>query len=92
MATIKYEMTPQERANALAEAKARGVPDGWTVELDVSLQFLYVNWNADFRFLTWNCFSFGIIGFSSRRLVVVVLPSICSTLRCLFVSLQLHTI
>ena len=38
MATIKYEMTPQERANALAEAKARGVPDGWTVELDVSLQ------------------------------------------------------
>jgi hypothetical protein len=36
MATIKYEMAPEDRANALAEAKARGVPEGWTVELDVS--------------------------------------------------------
>lgn len=41
MATIKYEMTPQERSNALAEAKARGVPAGWTVELDVSDPSLY---------------------------------------------------
>lgn len=36
MATIRWEMTPEDRANALAEAKARGVPAGWTVELDVS--------------------------------------------------------
>lgn len=36
MATIRWEMTAEDRSNALAEAKARGVPEGWTVELDVS--------------------------------------------------------
>lgn len=35
MSTIRWEMTAEDRANALAEAKARGVPAGWTVELDV---------------------------------------------------------
>lgn len=34
MSTIRWEMTAEDRANALAEAKARGVPEGWTVELD----------------------------------------------------------
>ena len=29
-------MTPEEKAAALAEAKGRGLPDGWRVELDVS--------------------------------------------------------
>ena len=29
-------MTPEEQAIALQEAKARGLPDGWRVELDVS--------------------------------------------------------
>eukprot|EP00934_Nitzschia_sp_Nitz4_P006267 Nitzschia sp. Nitz4//scaffold57_size113557//55705//61502//NITZ4_003994-RA/size113557-augustus-gene-0.180-mRNA-1//-1//CDS//3329554855//6257//frame0 len=33
MATI-FKMSTEERASALAEAKARGVPPGWTVELD----------------------------------------------------------
>lgn len=28
-------MTPEEKAAALAEAKGRGLPDGWRVELDV---------------------------------------------------------
>ena len=28
-------MTPEEQAAALAEAKGRGLPDGWRVELDV---------------------------------------------------------
>jgi hypothetical protein len=28
-------MTPEEKAAALAEAKKRGLPDGWRVELDV---------------------------------------------------------
>lgn len=36
MATIKYDMTPEDRSNAMAEAKARGLPSGWVVELDVS--------------------------------------------------------
>lgn len=40
MATIKFDMTPEDRANALAEAKARGLPSGWTVELDVSNRML----------------------------------------------------
>lgn len=39
MATIRYEMTHEDRANALAEAKARGVPEGWRVELDVSKNY-----------------------------------------------------
>ena len=30
-------MTPEEKAAALAEAKGRGLPDGWRVELDVRL-------------------------------------------------------
>ena len=30
-------MTPEEQATALQEAKARGLPDGWRVELDVSV-------------------------------------------------------
>ena len=30
-----WVMTPEEKAAALAEAKARGLPDGWRVELDV---------------------------------------------------------
>ena len=36
MATVKFEMAPEDRANAMAEAKARGLPSGWIVELDVS--------------------------------------------------------
>ena len=28
-------MTPEEKAAALTEAKGRGLPDGWRVELDV---------------------------------------------------------
>ena len=32
-----WVMTPVEKAAALAEAKTRGLPDGWRVELDVSL-------------------------------------------------------
>jgi hypothetical protein len=35
-------MTPEEKAAALAEAKTRGLPDGWRVELDVRL-FSFVN-------------------------------------------------
>jgi hypothetical protein len=31
-----WVMTPEEQAIALQEAKARGLPDGWRVELDVS--------------------------------------------------------
>ena len=34
------ELTPEEVAAALAEAKARGLPDGWKVSLDVSLDRL----------------------------------------------------
>ena len=30
-----WVMTPEEKAAALAEAKGRGLPDGWRVELDV---------------------------------------------------------
>jgi hypothetical protein len=30
-----WVMTPEEQAIALQEAKARGLPDGWRVELDV---------------------------------------------------------
>ena len=30
-----WVMTPEEKAAALAEAKTRGLPDGWRVELDV---------------------------------------------------------
>ena len=40
-------MTPEEKAAALAEAKTRGLPDGWRVELDVSL-FSFVNIHAWF--------------------------------------------
>jgi hypothetical protein len=29
-------MTPEEKVAALEEAKSRGLPDGWSVELDVS--------------------------------------------------------
>lgn len=29
-------MTPEEKDSALEEAKARGLPHGWRVELDVS--------------------------------------------------------
>ena len=35
-----WELTPEEVAAALEEAKARGLPDGWTVTLDVSLYLL----------------------------------------------------
>lgn len=31
----RWVMTPEEQAIALQEAKARGLPDGWRVELDV---------------------------------------------------------
>lgn len=31
-----YELSEEEVAIALEEAKARGLPDGWTVKLDVS--------------------------------------------------------
>ena len=34
-------MTPEEKAAALAEAKTRGLPDGWRVELDVRLFKLF---------------------------------------------------
>lgn len=34
-------MTPEEKAAALAEAKTRGLPDGWRVELDVRLSRLF---------------------------------------------------
>ena len=32
-----WVMTPEEKSAALAEAKTRGLPDGWRVELDVSM-------------------------------------------------------
>jgi hypothetical protein len=32
----RWVMTPVEQMVALEEAKARGLPDGWRVELDVS--------------------------------------------------------
>ena len=32
-----WVMTPEEQLVALEEAKGRGLPDGWRVELDVSL-------------------------------------------------------
>lgn len=31
-----WVMTPEEKDSALEEAKARGLPHGWRVELDVS--------------------------------------------------------
>jgi hypothetical protein len=31
-----WELTPEEVASALEEAKVRGLPGGWTVTLDVS--------------------------------------------------------
>lgn len=36
-------MTPAEKAAALAEAKTRGLPDGWRVELDVRFNTLLNN-------------------------------------------------
>lgn len=36
-------MAPEDRANAMAEAKARGLPSGWIVELDVSMSFTNVS-------------------------------------------------
>lgn len=47
MSTRGWVMTPEEKAAALAEAKTRGLPDGWRVELDVSL-FSFVNMHACF--------------------------------------------
>lgn len=39
-------MTPEEKAAALAEAKSRGLPDGWRVELDVRLlPVTIITWN-----------------------------------------------
>ena len=35
---IRWELTPEETAVALAEGKARGLPDGWDVTLDVSIE------------------------------------------------------
>lgn len=32
----RTELTPEEIAQAMSEAKARGLPPGWTVALDVS--------------------------------------------------------
>jgi hypothetical protein len=43
MATVRFEMAPEDRANAMAEAKARGLPSGWIVELDVSMNFTNVS-------------------------------------------------
>jgi hypothetical protein len=31
-----WVMSPEEKVSALREGKARGLPDGWRVELDVS--------------------------------------------------------
>jgi hypothetical protein len=31
-----WVMTPEDKVAALKEAKSRGLPDGWSVELDVS--------------------------------------------------------
>ena len=36
-AAPQWKLTPAETAAALAEGKARGLPDGWNVTLDVSL-------------------------------------------------------
>ena len=33
---IVYELSPEELARALREGRARGLPEGWTVALDVS--------------------------------------------------------
>lgn len=49
-----WVMTPEETARALQEAKARGLPDGWRVELDVRSLFstgclvvvLGMDWNG----------------------------------------------
>ena len=35
-------MTPEEKAAALAEAKTRGLPDGWRVELDVRSYYFFI--------------------------------------------------
>ena len=32
-----WRLTAAEKASALAEGKARGLPDGWDVELDVRI-------------------------------------------------------
>lgn len=37
-----WVMTQEEKVSALQEAKARGLPDGWRVELDVSWYYLCV--------------------------------------------------
>jgi hypothetical protein len=42
-----YCLTEEEVAAALKEAKARGLPDGWTVKLDVSIILPNVTTNED---------------------------------------------
>jgi hypothetical protein len=54
-----YCLTEEEVAAALKEAKARGLPDGWTVKLDVSIILPNVTTNEEFfsRFLFSHDFS-----------------------------------